>query len=107
MTNSMTLATKTREVGSSPRIVSFPSGSLYVTPGVIARLSVGDVMDALERHLVGDWGDLTEQDWRENEYAVDKDLRLFSAYQTEDGTRFWIITEADRSATTVLLPDEY
>ena len=64
-------------------------------------------MDALERHFVGDWGDLTEQDWRENEYAVDRDLRLFSAYQTEDGTRFWIITEADRSVTTLLLPSEY
>lgn len=103
----MTLTTKTREDVSPQRIVSFPSGSIYVTPGVIEKLAVGDVMDALERHLVGDWGDLDEQDWRENEFALDRELRLFSAYQTEDGTRFWIITEADRSATTVLLPNEY
>jgi hypothetical protein len=61
----------------------------------------------LHRHVVGDWGDVDEHDRAENEMSVKKRLRLLSAYHLRDGTKIWIITEADRSSTTVLLPHEY
>ena len=64
------------------------------------------VLKSLKRHAVGDWGDISEQDQRENEYAIGKYLRLFSAYGSGYKT-IWIITEADRSITTILLPYEY
>ena len=64
------------------------------------------VTGCLKRHAAGDWGDLGEQDKRENDYALGKYLRLFSAYNYRN-KKIWIITEADRSATTVLFPDEY
>jgi hypothetical protein len=60
----------------------------------------------LIRHLSGDWGDLSSEDKAENDFSLRRDLRIFSAYDTPKG-RLWIITEADRSATTVLLPSEY
>jgi hypothetical protein len=61
----------------------------------------------LERHLAGDWGELDEHDRRENEVSLAHGCRLLSAYNLSNGTRLWIITEADRSATTLLLPSEY
>ena len=61
----------------------------------------------LARHAIGDWGTLDPADIAENEYSVAHGLRLLSSYQTDAGERLWIITEADRSATTLLLPDEY
>ena len=61
----------------------------------------------LERHVQGDWGDLCAEDVVENEYAVAHGLQILSSYITSAGDRIWLITEADRSATTFLLPDEY
>ena len=61
----------------------------------------------LERHLAGDWGDVDEHDRHENELSLQNGWRLLSAYTLSTGVKFWIITEADRSATTFLLPDEY
>jgi hypothetical protein len=61
----------------------------------------------LARHIAEDWGDLDEDDRRENELSLIHGLRLLSAYTLNSGTKIWIITEADRSATTVLLPEEY
>jgi hypothetical protein len=61
----------------------------------------------LRRHVRGDWGNLDDDDRAENELSVDAGFRLLSAYELRDGTRIWIITEADRSATTILLPGEY
>jgi hypothetical protein len=55
----------------------------------------------------GDWGDVNEQDRQENELSLQKGFRLFSVYHSTQGVKFWIITEANRSATTVLLPQEY
>ena len=71
--------------------------------GLFARF----VWQSLSRHAQGDWGDLCEEDKKENEYALDKHLRIFSTYKKEGLPQIWIITEADRSATTVLFPDEY
>jgi len=59
------------------------------------------------RHANADWGNLTDDDWLENDRALESGRRLLSAYQDRNGTPFWVITEADRSATTVLLPDDY
>jgi hypothetical protein len=59
------------------------------------------------RHLAGDWGELDEHDIRENEFSLEHGLRLLSAYRLSNGTKIWIITEADRSVTTFLLPEEY
>jgi hypothetical protein len=61
----------------------------------------------LARHAIGDWGELEPSDVAENEYNVAHGFRLLSCYQLNAGERLWIITEADRSATTLLLPEEY
>ncbi len=85
----------------------FPLGKLFVTPGVLEKLPVIEVNIAIKRHTRGDWGDVCEEDARENEFSLKEGFRLFSVYHTHAGTKFWIITEADRSVTTVLLPTEY
>lgn len=61
----------------------------------------------LSRHAAGDWGNVCEEDRLENEFSLDKRLRVFSVYRTRCGDTLWVITEADRSATTLLLPEEY
>jgi len=87
----------------------FQLGRMVATPGALEALanSGQDAIEFITRHGQGDWGDLTEDDKRENEFSVGKELRIFSAYHLKDETKIWIITEADRSATTVLLPSEY
>jgi hypothetical protein len=57
--------------------------------------------------MSGDWGELSDEDVKENEFSLKEGLRLLSAYQTGKGQKIWIITEADRSSTTILLPSEY
>ncbi len=91
------------------RMASFPLGKLLATPGVLdAASSAGDDIRALiDRHAKGDWGVVGRDDWRANDRALAEGSRLLSAYLLRDGTRVWIITEADRSATTILLPEEY
>ena len=78
------------------------------TPGALKLLvdAGEDPFDYLARHAKGDWGDLCAFDRRQNERALREGLRVFSSYETLAG-RVWIITEADRSATTILLPEEY
>ena len=86
----------------------FPLGQVCFTRGVLDQLADSDaVLAGLARHASGDWGDVNADDWRENDFSVARRLRILSAYVAENGTRFWVITEADRSATTVMLPDEY
>jgi hypothetical protein len=87
----------------------FPLGRTYSTPGALETLSESaqSVAEFLNRHQRGDWGDLGEEDKRENDFSVDKRLRIFSAYHTSKGVKLWVITEADRSSTTILLPSEY
>ena len=64
-------------------------------------------MEGLARHLAGDWGNVDEDDRKENEFSLEHGFRLLSSYATPRGTKFWIITEHDRSVTTILLPEEY
>ena len=84
--------------------VLFSSGEILATPGALG-LGV-DLMPYLFRHLTGDWGDMDEFDRQQNDVAVKDGSRILSAYQTPAG-KLWIITEANRTATTLLLPDEY
>ena len=92
---------------NSKATAEFNLGQIVITQTASAHLPRSEVLRALARHARGDWGDLVETDRDENEYSLLADCRLLSAYQTEDGQKFWIITEADRSATTVLLPEDY
>ena len=87
----------------------FEPGRIGATPGALEafRASGDDPFPFLQRHLAGDWGDLSEEDRRENELSLHEGFRLLSAYTTSNGTQFWIITEADRGVTTFLLPEEY
>lgn len=85
----------------------FPLGQTVVTPAALEALDHPTVIAALGRHVSGDWGDLCEHDKAENEYSLAHGYRLFSSYTSSSGTKFWIITEADRSVTTVLLPSDY
>lgn len=80
---------------------------MVMTPGAQEAVPPSEMFRALRRHARGDWGDLGEEDRQANERALTDGSRLFSAYHTESGTKFWIITECDRSVTTVLLPSEY
>jgi hypothetical protein len=85
----------------------FSPGRIVATPNVLANLTAEDIACALSRHLSGDWGELDELDRKENEFSLTHELRLFSVYTSASGVRFYIITEADRSATTILLPEDY
>ncbi len=85
----------------------FQLGQLCATPGAMEVLTSLDIQAALLRHLGGDWGELPKEDLEANEEALQNGSRLLSAYTGEGGTRFWIITEWDRSVSTVLLPSEY
>jgi hypothetical protein len=85
----------------------FSPGRLAVTPGVRDLLPPEEVGRALARHVRGDWGDVPAEDSQENERSLETGGRLMSVYRSEKGEVFWIITEADRSVTTLLLPSEY
>jgi hypothetical protein len=85
----------------------FPLGQTVITPGALEALSSTAVLNALDRHSEGDWGEVGKEDWDANERALRESTRLLSVYHSGSGVKFWIITEADRSATTVLLPEDY
>ena len=89
------------------RPVDFPLGRMLMTPGAQAQVPSSELVRALRRHARGDWGELDHEDREANDRALKEGTRLLSAYHTDAGVKFWIITEADRSATTVLLPEEY
>ncbi|MDQ2987322.1 MAG: hypothetical protein M3R13_11510 [Armatimonadota bacterium] len=86
---------------------TFELGKLLITPSAQVELDQGSVLEAIHRHASGDWGELDEEDYQENEFSVREGHRLVSAYEDRRGVKFWIITEADRSVTTVLLPADY
>jgi hypothetical protein len=87
----------------------FALGRLVATPGALAALeeSGQGCTEYLEHHVTGNFGTLCDEDIQSNWEAVESGLRVLSAYRLPDGTRIWIITEADRSTTTILLPEEY
>ena len=87
----------------------FALGRILATPGAInAMREAGESpLRLLRRHVHGDWGDLHEDDQRANELAIRRGMRILSAYVLSTDERVWVITEADRSSTTILLPEEY
>jgi hypothetical protein len=91
-------------------VTRFALGQTYITPGAEEALMIAGqtAIEFLRRHMSCDWGsELSDDDVQENELSLKEGFRLLSAYRTGKGQKLWIITEADRSATTVLLPSEY
>ena len=84
----------------------FNPGRLMITRNAKNALPRREVDAAINRHLSGDWGDVCQSDWQRNEQTLRDGDRLLSVYQTQAGEKFWIITESDRSTTTVLLPSD-
>jgi hypothetical protein len=89
--------------------VKFDPGRIVATPGALAAFEASgeEPLAFLLRHVEGDWGELSLEDIRENERSLEHGWRLLSAYTLSTGVKFWIITEADRSSTCILLPPEY
>ena len=85
----------------------FPLGRIVITRGVHLAITGDEMLSAMLKHAQGDWGDVCDEDRRSNEKALVRQSRLFSAWQASYGAKFWIITEHDRSCTTILLPEEY
>jgi hypothetical protein len=88
-------------------IAKFSLGQVVITANAQRTLHPADIPPALARHLSGDWGEVCEADRQENELSLAKGFRLLSVYRDRSNSKFWIITEADRSATTILLPEDY
>lgn len=84
-----------------------PLGQLVATPNVMALIDHCDILRAIYRHRKGDWGEVCPEDSTANDQALKTGGRLLSRFTSSKGVVFWIITEADRSVTTVLLPEEY
>jgi hypothetical protein len=85
----------------------FQLGQIVATPNALNHLTQDDIRSGIIRHQSGDWGDLDADDRKENDLALERGTRLLSAYQASNGVKFWIITEADKSSTTVLMPEDY
>lgn len=87
----------------------FPLGRVVATPGALHAFADAreEYLPYLMRHAIGDWGTVSPQDARANDQALQNGDRLLSAYRLLDDTKIWIITEADRSSTCILLPEEY
>lgn len=92
-----------------PTTPLFPAGQIVATPGALALLDRTNKtpIEFLSRHLRGDWGDLCLEDKTENELSLKHGFRLMSSYQVTENENLWVITEADRTITTILLPSEY
>ena len=91
------------------KLLRFELGETVATPGALEELEKAGMSAhrLLGRHQSGDWGDICEDDRKENELSLKEGFRLLSAYKLETGIKVWVITEADRSVTTLLLPSEY
>ncbi len=87
----------------------FTLGRIVATPGALEALEEAGQgpMEFLRRHVTGDWGDLDDDDKAENELSVREGFRILSAYTLKSGVKIWVISEQDRSYTTILLPEEY
>jgi hypothetical protein len=94
--------------GSNPLpFARFRIGRISATPAALRVLTHEDILAGLQRHQAGDWGEVDMHDHQANEDGLRDGTRLFSVYRSQTQVKFWIITEADRSRTTVLLPRDY
>lgn len=103
--NSLALREAGSDYSTKPAVVRL--GRLLSTPNALENIPNDEILAAIARHQSGDWGELDDHDRQANERALKDDSRLFSVYRSIAGVRFYIITEADRSVTTVLLPQDY
>ena len=89
-------------------MIRFPLGRVVATPGALSALEKAEQLPAefLDRHVNGDWGEVPDADKQENEISVEQGFRILSAYTTSAGDKIWFLTEADRSATILMLPEE-
>jgi hypothetical protein len=87
----------------------FSLGDIVATPGAVEALTANNILPftLLQRHATGDWGNVCEEDAQSNNDAVQHDNRILSSYLVGSSTKIWLITEWDRSVTTILLPSEY
>lgn len=87
----------------------FALGQVVATPGALDAIAAADQtpLALVQRHQTGDWGEVPPEDKVENDWSVQHGLRILSAYTLTTGVKIWLITEADRSYTTLLLPSEY
>lgn len=87
--------------------LAFPLGRVVITPNALQVLPQHEFVVGLRRHALADWGDVCPEDRTANDLAREHGDRLLSVYRTRTGVKFWIITESDRSVTTILLPEDY
>ena len=106
MLNQVTTA---NDSNTKPSAVRFPLGRFFMTPGAIEAIDEAGQrpQEFISRHARLEQGELSNEDHKENLFSLDKMLRIFSAFKTKKGEKVWIITEANRSSTTLLLPSEY
>jgi hypothetical protein len=88
-------------------IAKFRLGKIVSTPNALDRLTQEEILMGIQRHQAGDWGNVDTHGHAANERALIEGTRLWSVYHASNGVKFWLITEADRSHTTVLLPEDY
>ena len=88
---------------------AFELGQIVATPDALAALRKAGQQpgEFLTRHVSREWGDLSDEDRKENDYRLEHGFRLLSSYRTNTGDKLWVITESDRTVTTLLLPEEY
>ncbi len=94
-------------MSTTKRIAVVDVGVLAITPRASEQIDEDDLFDCFVRHLAGDWGELSDKDREANQTALETGRRIVSRYIDRYGSSFWIITEADRSQTTILLPEDY
>ena len=85
----------------------FELGRIVITPAAAATVAADEAVIALARHSAGDWGEVCKEDWATNDDALKQGGRLFSVYRTHSKEAYWIVTEADRRITTILMPSDY
>ena len=85
----------------------FKLGLIIISAHALNHLTHDEILSGLLRHITGDWGDVSRDERKENDMSLEKGFRFWSVYHTESGVKFWIITEANRSATTISLPGDY
>lgn len=88
-------------------VARFNVGNTFATKRVLDEIDIADVSFAVLRHQLGDWGDVCVYDKNRNDIALDQGGRIFSRYRDRKCKKFWVITEADRTSTTILFPEEY
>ena len=88
-------------------VAKFRLGRIVATPNALSHLAQADILMGIQRHQAGDWGDVDAEDRAANDAALVQGTRILSVYHAANGTKFWLISESNRSSTTVLLPQDY